>query len=147
MQMGMSRMNINTEFIMTYYKPLIDKQISPRFKYYSYKIFDDYSLNILYEPRGIIILKLNDLLKIKNNIGCDDITIDVDTSNNIITFTYSDISLKLKNFKLNVLKNYAGLLGFDIDDLLIKEELEKSKTLYFESNVAVGPEDFGGSDF
>ncbi len=139
-------MNINTEFIMNYYKPLIDKQISPRFKYYSYKIFDDHSLNMLYEPKGIMILELNDLLKIKNNIGCDNITIDVNTSN-IITFIYSDISLKLKNFKLNMLKNYAGLLGFNIDDLLIKEELEKSKTLYFESNVAVGPEDFGGNDF
>lgn len=139
-------MNINTEFIMNYYKPLIDKQISPRFKYYSYKIFDDHSLNMLYEPKGIMILELNELLKIKNNIGCDNITIDVNTSN-IITFIYSDISLKLKNFKLNMLKNYAGLLGFNIDDLLIKEELEKSKTLYFESNVAVGPEDFGGNDF
>ena len=49
-------MNINTEFIMNYYKPLIDKQISPRFKYYSYKIFDDHSLNMLYEPKGIMIL-------------------------------------------------------------------------------------------
>jgi len=147
MQMGMSRMNINTELIMNYYKPLIDKQISPQFKYYNYKIFDDYSLNISYEPKGIMILKLNDLLKIKDDVGCNDITININTSNDILTFIYSDISLKLKKFKLNILKRYANSLGFDIDDFLIREEFENSKTLYLESNLTVGPEDFGGSDF